>query len=179
VRPVAFDRDRGEWSSGPHKMKSFPTAHIKVSRHYVYQFMLGLAIVSFAHEARALCVDPRDPTASTYYFPTVRDEVLASNAIVIGTVSKVLPLKADLSDPNAVMAFAYTVKVSKRYKGTVPEFITLRAENDSGGFIMETGLTYILFLTKLSRYFSVDACGHSQELPKSNALLKQVQAELR
>jgi hypothetical protein len=159
-------------------MKSLLVIDIKRAQHYFYSALLALAIAAVPQEAGALCLDPRDPTASKYYYPTVRDEVLASDAIVVGTVSKVLPLK-DLSDPTGISAYMYTVKVSKRYKGTVPEFITLRAENDSGGFRMESGLTYILFLSKLGKYFSADACGHSQELPKSGALIKEVQAELR
>ncbi len=158
-------------------MKSFPPADIKRTRDYVCAFLLALALGAWSCEAQALCVDPRDPSASKYYYPTMRDEVLASNAIVVGKVSKVSPVKADGGD--GITAFVYTVKVSKRYKGTVPDIITLRSENDVGGFIMEGGLTYILFLTKYPRYFSVDACGHSQELPKSGSLVKQVQAELR
>ena len=122
--------------------------------------------------AFAVCLDPNDP--SKYYYPTLDEEITTSDAIVIGTVTKVKPLREDPSDPEGWTAFIYTFNVTELLRGKVPTELKLRAENDSGGYRMNLDEEHLLFLHKHKEYYYVDSCGKSTELPKGNKLLDQL-----
>lgn len=128
--------------------------------------------------AHSLCLDPKDPTLTHYYYPSVEDETKSALAIVIGTVSSVQPLNEDPSDASGWTAFIYTVRVSQRLKGQAPDSFRLRVENDSGGYRMELGDTHLLFLAKEGDSVSVDSCGNSTQLPKGTSVVERVRALL-
>lgn len=141
--------------------------------------LLSLVLVCLgASLLQAACFDPKDPTLTRYYRPSLEDETKAASAIVIGTVSSVQPLNEDPSDPGGWTAFIYTVRVAKHLKGQTPDSFHLRVENDSGGYRMERGESHLLFLAKEGSDTSVDACGNSTQLPKGSEVVDRVRALL-
>jgi hypothetical protein len=141
--------------------------------------LLSLVLVYLgASSVQAACFDPKDPTLTRYYRPSLEDETKAATAIVIGTVSNVQPLSDDPSDPGGWTAFIYTVRVSEHLKGQEPDSFRLRVENDSGGYRMERGESHLLFLAKEGHILSFDVCGNSTQLPKGSAVADRVRALL-
>jgi hypothetical protein len=135
-------------------------------------FILALPIVFGVEAAHAVCFYPHS-TISGYKLP-LRVEVRNSQSIAVGTVTSVRAFQEGPSDPAGVSALVYTVDLSQELKGNVPKRITLRAENDSGGYRMARGETDLLFLTYLDGKFTVDACGNSTELPKGRKVVLEV-----
>jgi hypothetical protein len=135
-------------------------------------FIFSIPIVFGTAAAHAVCFYPHS-TLSGYKLP-LKAEVRNSRGIAVGTVTGVRAVQEDPSDPVGVTAFIYTVDLSQELKGNVPKRITLRAENDSGGYRMTLGETDLLFLTYLDGKFLVDACGNSTELSKGHEVVLEV-----
>ena len=133
-------------------------------------FALSAAI--YAVPGRAVCFYPHS-TLSGYQIP-LNYEVGASPVIIIGKVARVQYVQADPSDPNGITSSVYTVRRLQELKGSSPRYLTLRAENDSGGYRMSAGETDLLFLTQAKGGFTVDACGNSTELPKGASVVFEV-----
>lgn len=135
-------------------------------------FIFALSAASYVVPGRTVCFYPNS-TISGYHIP-LRYEVAASQAIVIGKVTHVRNVQADPNDPEGITSYVYTVRRLQELKGKVPEYLTLRAENDSGGYRMNAGETDLLFLTRAEGWFTVDACGNSTELPKGADTVSEV-----
>ena len=131
-----------------------------------------------ANPLRAVCLDPKDPTLKTYYHPSLVEEVKTSEAIVVVTVEDVQALSEDPSDPGGWTSFIYKVRVEETISGHAPTEITLRAQNDSGGYRMSKGESHLLFLKRNGDQFSADVCGNSTVLPKGSQVLEDLRALL-
>lgn len=133
--------------------------------------------VVFIQSASALCLDP-NTQVSGYEIPLLQ-EVQASEKIIIGTVENIRPLQEDQDDPLGVTAYVLSVKVLRKLKGTLPDSIALRIENNSSKYPIGIGEKHLLFLSRQENVFTVDSCGNSSSLPQGLNVLKQVEAELR
>ena len=143
-------------------MKGFRTSGI----------ILALLATIYVVPGRAVCFYPHS-TLSGYRIP-LKNEVNASPAIIIGRVTDVRDVQADPSDPNGITSYIYTVHRLQELKGSVPEYLTLRAENDSGGYRMNAGETNLLFLTQAKGVLTVDVCGNSTELSEGASVVSEV-----
>ena len=130
----------------------------------ISSIIFALSAAIYAVPGRAVCFYPHN-TLSGYQIP-LKYEVGASPVIIIGKVARVQYVQADPSDPNGITSYVYTVRRLQELKGNSPRYLTLRAENDSGGYRMSAGETDLLLLTQAKRGFTVDACGNSTELLK-------------
>ena len=143
---------------------------MKESRRSSIIFALSAAI--YAVPGSAVCFYPHS-TLSGYHIP-LKYEVGASSAIIIGKVARVQYVQAAPSDPDGITSFVYTVHRLQELKGSVPKYLTLRAENDSGGYRMNAGETNLLFLTRTKGGFTVNVWGNSTELPKGTSVVSEV-----
>ena len=165
----------------PGKAKSVTTATHTVFRALMkktitHVFILFVIITDFISAANAVCLDP-ETLISGYQIP-INDEILASEVIVIGEVIRSTYLQKDPSDLNGITTSVYTVQVSSRIKGSLPDVIELKSENDSGKYWMEVGERHLLFLCIEGIYYKVDSCGNSTPLPKGNDVLRRVEVML-
>jgi len=138
----------------------------------ISSIIFALSAAIYAVPGRAVCFYPHS-TLSGYHIP-LKYEVGASPAIIIGKVARVQYVQADPSDPDGITSYVYTVRRLQELKGSIPMYLTLRAENDSGGYRMNEGETALLFLTRAKGGFTVDACGNSTELPKGASVVSEV-----
>ena len=138
---------------------------------------LVLACIAVAG-AQAACLDPKDPTLTRYYHPSLEQETKGAFAIVIGTVSSVQGLSEDSTDPDGWTSLIYTVQITESLKGHMPGPVVLKVENDSSTYRMEQGETHLLFLTKTGSEVSVDSCGNSAQLPAGNPVVERVRSLL-
>jgi hypothetical protein len=127
--------------------------------------------------AQAACLDPRD--LSTYYYPTLEQEVNTSDAIVVGTVVHERGLNEDKTDPKGWTSFIYKVRVTQVLRGHTPTDVVLKASNDTGGYRMSTGQTHLLFLSRRGTFFTVDPCGNSKDLRKGETVIERVKSLLQ
>jgi hypothetical protein len=134
--------------------------------------IFALSAAMYAVPGRAVCFYPNS-TLSGYRIP-LKHEVGVSPAIIIGRVTRVRYVQASPSDPDGITSFVYTVRRLQELKGSVPKYLTLRAENDSGGYRMNAGETDLLFLTQANGKFSANVCGNSTELPKGASVVSGV-----
>jgi len=138
----------------------------------ISSIIFALSAAIYVVPGRAVCFYPHS-TLSGYHIP-LKYEVGASPAIIIGKVSRVRSIQADPSDPGGITSYVYTVRRLQELKGSVPKYLTLRAENDSGGYRMNAGETDLLFLTRAKGGFTVNVCGNSTELPKGASVVSEV-----
>ena len=127
--------------------------------------------------AGAVCLDPADP--SKYYYPSLEEEMVSANAVVVGTITNVEALSEDPSDPGGWTAFIYKVKINECLLGNVSNELLMRAENDSGGYRVNLGETHLLFLKKREGIYSADPCGNSIQLPEGNTVLDRIRELLQ
>jgi hypothetical protein len=139
---------------------------------HISSIVFSLSIAIYAVPGRAVCFYSNS-TLSGYRIP-LRSEVEASPTIIIGKVTHVRNVRADPNDPDGITSYVYTVRRLQELKGSVPEYLTLRAENDSGGYRMNAGETDLLFLTQAKVGFTVDVCGNSTKLPKGASAVSEV-----
>jgi len=75
----------------------------------------------------------------------------------------------------------YAIEVQKVFKGPPSKRLALFSENSSGRYLMETGKTYVLFVStqdfgeEIGVRLNVDNCGNSRPLEKAEDVLKQLQ----
>ena len=138
--------------------------------------ILLVSITCFISAGNAACLDPKT-FVSGYQIP-ITEEIMASEIIATGEVVKSKDLQEDQSNPDEITATIYTIQLSKKLKGNLPNVVELKSDNDSGRYWMETGELHLLFLHKEKTYYKVDSCGNSSSLPKGNDVLKRVEIEL-
>lgn len=135
-----------------------------------------IVLAGCSAHATAACLDPRDPTGTRYYYPSLEDETKSSAAIVVAQVVHAEPLNEDRSDPEGWTAFIYTLQIAQVLKGKIQSTFTLRVENDSGGYRMREGETHLLFLSRSAAGLGVDPCGNSAEMPRGEGTYNRVRA---
>jgi hypothetical protein len=138
----------------------------------ISSIIFALSAVICAMPGHAVCFYPHS-TLSGYRIP-LKYEVGASPVIIIGSVARIRYVQADPSDPNGITSYVYTIRRLQELKGSIPKYLTLRAENDSGGYRMSAGETNLLFLTQSKSGFTVDVCGNSTELRKGASVVSEV-----
>lgn len=145
-------------------------------RLWFVRLALVLSLLVAVSPLQAACVNPEN--IDEYYYPSLEQELQSSDAIVVGTIVDIENLSENPSDPGGWTAFLYTVRVTEVLLGQVAGIITLRAENDSGGYRVDSGTSHILFLNFRGEYYSADPCGNSSELPDGVAVVDEVKALL-
>lgn len=141
----------------------------------MFAIRVGICVLALLAPALAagVCFAP-NTTTSGYGIP-LEEEVRSSTAIVVGDVSSIRELYEDRAEPGEVTAFVYTIQVSRWLKSRTPRLISIRAENDSGGYRMELGQRHLLLLTRSNGNFAVDECGNSSPLPQGQSKLVAAQ----
>ena len=112
-----------------------------MARWAVVQVVVGLSIVAFALEAKALCIYHGRLYAKTTLEQEFRDSALIVRASVISSRDTF-----EDDEPGVV----YSIKIDHWYKGKSPIAIKDFSERDSGGFYLEVGSEYLLFLNPIS-----------------------------
>lgn len=138
----------------------------------IASILFALSAVIYAVPGRAVCFYPHS-TLSGYRIP-LQSEVAARTAIIIGRPTRVRSVQADPSNPVGTTSYVYTVRRLQQLKGSVPEYLVLGADNDSGGYRMNAGETNLLFLTESNGGLTVDVCGNSTDLPKGASVVSEV-----
>jgi len=128
-----------------------------------------------AHPGWAVCIDPQ--TGISGYQIPLNEEISAAPRIAIVQILKEKALSEDASDPIGVTAHLYTAQVLRQLKGTPLKTIELHSENTSGGYPMDVGEKYLLFISE-NEHLWIDNCGHSALLWQSRATLRQVEKKL-
>lgn len=102
--------------------------------------------------------------------PSVRDEYKGSDAVVVGTVVRALPVPVtrDYQDGTT-----YVVRVNEILKGKPPAQIRLFSENSASRFPMRVGSRYLLFVDHLDRS-AISNCGNSGLVSKRGKALAVV-----
>lgn len=157
-------------SDGVHRSTS-------MNRRILSAVAIAAVVMLHSSVASAVCFYP-GTSRSGYRIP-IAAETRTSRAIVVGRVVAEKGLTEDASDPDGFTAFMYTFEVLRQLKGKLSGRITLKAQNDSGGYRMAVGEQHLLFLEKKGSYFEADACGNSSELPEGSVTLQRVEALLR
>ena len=147
-----------------------------MNRRFLSVTVVTSLMVLSPRVAMAVCFDPA--TGLSGYRIPLDVKTRRSPAIVIGRVTSERALREDASDPDDTTGYIYTFSVIRQLKGNVPPLITLRAQNDSGGYRMSVGEQHLLFLQKPVRYFEADNCGNASELPRGNAIVRKVETLL-
>jgi len=114
-------------------------------------------------------------SVSLRHFPMER-EFQASTFVL---TAKVLSARDDFSDhPGAKRYYPatfYRVARLKSFKGNPPEVLTIYTERSSGGFYMDTGKSYLLFVHHEGSDWAVDNCGYSDLVSQSKDAIGQLE----
>ncbi|URL58398.1 hypothetical protein IM816_17710 [Luteibacter flocculans] len=122
------------------------------------------------------------PTA-IYRNPTVAAEFKGAAAVITGRVTAARNI-SEPDDPEGYAWTIYSVQVLETFKGPPQQTIQLLSENTTARFPMDTGKTYLLFLTRSSMIEMagkerlpanfVDNCGNSAVEEDAQPLIKKV-----
>lgn len=144
---------------------------------------LALAMVTISPASYALCWESGEGPTAIYRHPSVPTEFKNAALVVTGRVAT----ERNISEPDDPEGYAwtvYTVQVLEIFKGTPPRTLRLLSENTSARFSMDTGKTYLLFVSQApgvemagkerlpSDY--VDNCGNSAVAKDAEPAIKTV-----
>jgi len=103
--------------------------------------------------------------------PSVQHEYQGSYGVLIGHVvaERAVPESKDYLDGTA-----YSVRVDEVLRGKLPDSIEVFSENTSGGFPMDHGSKYLLFLYQALGRTMVNNCGNSGLLSAKTEVLDTV-----
>jgi len=141
-------------------------SHLHFSFWLLFVSLMGLPLM-----ASAMCTDGRAPA--------VKAEFLIAPKVVQARVVSQKILQEDAEDPEGITATEYIIQVDVWYKGASKKRkLLIRDENTSSRFPMDSGVSYLLFLTPYrldfpGQYF-VDSCGNSASISESEATLKTI-----
>jgi hypothetical protein len=107
--------------------------------------------------------------------PRVCAEFFHSDAVFIGTVISVREWPKGEASPEG---WFYRLKLTKSYRGPTRDVIEVFTGNDTGGFPLEKGKTYLIFAYKQKGILNVDNCGNSAELSKASETIGQIESLL-
>lgn len=104
-------------------------------------------------------------------------EYFASQVVVEGTLLRTETIH-DKSDPQAALAYVYTLTVDKVLRGAVAGPIRVYEGNDSGRatFDWDQGTSYLLFLSyaPAAKAWELDGCGNSGPLARASVALSDI-----
>ena len=123
---------------------------------------LLLALVTFSPASYASCWNSGTGPTAIYRHPSVPAEFKNSALVIFGRVTSKRNI-SEPDDPEGYSSTIYTVQVLETFKGTPQRTIRLLSENTTARFAMDTGKTYLLFVSQ-SR--STDMAGQKR-LPEA------------
>jgi hypothetical protein len=143
----------------------------------------AVAIIAFSPVGSASCWESGSGATAVYRDPSVRAEFEDAQLVITGKVMGERRITT-ADDPEGYAFTIYTVKVLQTFKEPPQPTIHLLSENTTARFWMDTGKTYLLFVSRgvspdssgteqLPDTF-VDNCGNSAALPEAARALKTV-----
>jgi hypothetical protein len=105
-----------------------------------------LLFLASASSANALCVYKGDLYAKT----TIEQEFQDSKFVVLGTVLSSREIPIPDNDLNAESGVIYRIRINQVFKGRAPSVIANYSERNSGGFYLDVGTQYLLFLNPMT-----------------------------
>jgi hypothetical protein len=103
-----------------------------------------LALLGLVSEAHALCIYGGVLNAPT----TLEREFGDSSLVVLATVQARQDLWASNGDALGIL---YRIKIDRSFKGSAPEIVQNYTDRDSGGFYLDVGKQYLLFLNPIGQ----------------------------
>jgi len=94
--------------------------------------------------AHALCIDDGKFYAKT----TVEQEFRDASVVVRGNVLS--SQEISIGDPDESLGVLYHVRIDHSFKGKPPQNLIYYSRRDSGGFYLNVGTQYLLFLNPIS-----------------------------
>jgi hypothetical protein len=135
-------------------------------------FLVFLCVIfagALSPAAEAVCSVPQPRLVSAEYF--------GSELVVDATLVKTDEIH-DQDDPDYALAYIYTLKVNRIFRGKKTATIRIREENDSSRatFDWVAGDKYLLFLFHVSeeKDWELDGCGNSGSLTEARETLSRV-----
>ncbi|WP_130621060.1 hypothetical protein [Dyella amyloliquefaciens] len=110
---------------------------------------LALAMVTASPASYATCWESGEGPTAVYRHPTVAGEFKEATSVITGRVTAERHI-SEPDDPEGYAWTIYTVQVLETFKGTPLRAIQLLSENTSARFWMDTGNTYLLFVSHAS-----------------------------
>ena len=144
---------------------------------------LALAMVTISPATYATCWESGEGPTAIYRNPTVPTEFKDAAFVITGRVTGGRNI-SEPDDPEGYAWTVYTVQVLEIFKGAPPRMLRLLSENTSARFSMDTGKTYLLFVSQSpdvelagqerlpSDY--VDNCGNSAVAEDAGSVIKTV-----
>jgi len=123
-------------------------------------FGLALAIVTISSASYATCWESGEGETAVYRNPSVPDEFKEATFVITGRVVGERNISTP-DDPEGFEWTVYTVKVLEIFKGKPTRTIHLVSENSSARFYMDTGKSYLLFVSQ----FPTAAIAGKEHLP--------------
>lgn len=106
----------------------------------------ALALFTACSTARALCIYHGKLYAKTSLEQEFRDATVVVRGVVVSSKNIYPSDDSDDSDPGVL----YRVKVEQSFKGKPPAMLTDYTERNSGGFYLDLGTEYLLFLNPIT-----------------------------
>ena len=103
-------------------------------------------LVAYASNAHALCIYRGKLYAKTTLEQEFHDAKVVVRAVAISSKDLYPSDDSDDSDPSVL----YRVRVEQSFKGKPPEILVDYAERNSGGFDLDVGTEYLLFLNPIT-----------------------------
>ncbi|WP_243050438.1 hypothetical protein [Dyella sp. RRB7] len=142
-----------------------------------------LALALAASTAGATCWQPGVGAPAVTRHPSVAEEYQQAQFVVIGRAVRERNVFS-VADTDDYDWTVYDVEVMKAFKGNPPHIIHLLSENSSARFPMDTGKSYLLFITHMPMVERegdetlpadfVDNCGHSSAMEAAGENLTTV-----
>ncbi|MBN9544217.1 MAG: hypothetical protein J0I19_02000 [Alphaproteobacteria bacterium] len=130
-----------------------------------------------ASQAEAICLAP-SPTApggiisvAPRSFPVAKEFQDSSHVLT----AKVISSKEKIED-GFVSGILYRVQPLQMFKGNPPAPLSIYSERNSGGFSMDVGRTYLLFVQRQGKKFAIDNCGYSDLLSNARQTIEELNA---
>jgi hypothetical protein len=146
-------------------------------------FGLALATVAMSPDSHATCWESGAGPTAVYRTPSVAAEFKEAPTVITGRVLDERNISTP-DDPEGYEWTIYTIKVLETFKGKLQETIRLSSENTSARFPMDTGKSYLLFVSqsgmaemagqeRIPEAF-VDNCGNSAPVQDAKHAIKVV-----
>jgi hypothetical protein len=107
---------------------------------------LMLAMLMMSPASCATCWESGEGATAVYRNPSVPAEFKSAVLVITGRVTDARNI-SEPDDPDGYAWTVYTVQVLQTFKGSPPRTIRLLSENSSARFYMDTGQTYLLFVS--------------------------------
>ncbi|SFW71062.1 hypothetical protein [Luteibacter sp. UNCMF366Tsu5.1] len=144
-------------------------------------FMMAIGAISPA--SYGTCWEYGAGPTAIYRKPTVAAEFKDAAAVITGRVTAARNI-SEPDDPEGYAWTIYSVQVLETFKGTPQRTIQLLSENTTARFPMDTGKTYLLFISQSSMIEMagkerlptnfIDICGNSAVEEDARSLIKEV-----